>query len=135
MWLESAKQEMLLTILKGRICTEKCGMAGIPFPELESVVAKLQHAFTCIPADVGLLTPCNRILKKHPTYIFLRKNKCILMAITDCHIFLRESTMEPMQCKELVCSWPNSVGIVDVSRHDVGGAVMGELGKCTPTVF
>jgi hypothetical protein len=59
MWLEAALREKLLTILKGWVCSGKQGMAGIPFKEFESVVAKLRHAFTCIPAGVELLSPCN----------------------------------------------------------------------------
>jgi hypothetical protein len=57
MWLEVAKREKLLTVLKGWLCSSKQGTAGIPFNEFESVVAKLCHAFTCIPAGVGLLSP------------------------------------------------------------------------------
>jgi hypothetical protein len=50
MWLEAAKREKLLTILKGWIRTGTRGSAGIPFGEFESTIAKLRHAFTCIPA-------------------------------------------------------------------------------------
>jgi hypothetical protein len=59
MWLEAAKRETLLTILKGWIRAGRRGTAGIPFKEFESVTAKLHHAFTCIPAGIGLLSPCN----------------------------------------------------------------------------
>jgi hypothetical protein len=41
MWLESAKWEKLLTILKGWVRAGKRDTAGIPFKEFESVVAKL----------------------------------------------------------------------------------------------
>jgi hypothetical protein len=63
MWLEAAKREKLQTVLKGWVCSGKRGTVGIPFKEFESVAAKLRHAFTCIPAGVGLLSPCNRVLK------------------------------------------------------------------------
>ncbi len=66
MWLEAAKWEKLLTVLKGWIRSGKRGTAGIPFNEFESVVARLRHAFTCIPAGVGLLLLCNWILKVQP---------------------------------------------------------------------
>jgi hypothetical protein len=33
-------------------------MAGIQFAEFKSTVAKLCHMFTCIPAGMGLLSPC-----------------------------------------------------------------------------
>jgi hypothetical protein len=60
MWLEAAKREKLLTVLKRWIRLGRRGTAGIPFKEFESVTAKLCHAFTCIPAGVELLSPCNR---------------------------------------------------------------------------
>jgi hypothetical protein len=41
MWLEAAKWEKLLTVLKGWVCSGKQGMAGILSKEFESVVAKL----------------------------------------------------------------------------------------------
>jgi hypothetical protein len=62
MWLKEAKQEKLLTILKGWIRTGNRGTTGIPFTEFKSTIAKIRHAFTCIPAGVGLLSPCNRLL-------------------------------------------------------------------------
>ncbi len=41
LWLESAKQEKLLTILRGWIRTGMQGSLGIPFGEFESTVAKM----------------------------------------------------------------------------------------------
>jgi hypothetical protein len=64
MWLELAKREKLLTVLKGWICTGKRGSAGIAFGKFESTIAKIRHAFTSIPAGRGLLSPCNRLLKQ-----------------------------------------------------------------------
>jgi hypothetical protein len=78
MWLESAKREKLLTILKGWIRAGTRGTAGIPFKEFESVVAKLWHTFTCIPAGVGLLSPCNQILKLYPAFMYLHTNRKVL---------------------------------------------------------
>ena len=49
-WLEEAKQAHLLTVLHGWIRSSKSGVAGIPFKEFETVVAKIRHAFTAIPA-------------------------------------------------------------------------------------
>jgi hypothetical protein len=66
MWLEDAKQEKLLTVIKGWVCAGEQGMAGIPLNKFESVTAKLRHTFTCIPAGVGLLSPCDKILQLKP---------------------------------------------------------------------
>ena len=54
MWLKEAKLEKLLTILTGWIRTGKQGTMGIPFTEFESTIAKIRHAFTCIPVGVAV---------------------------------------------------------------------------------
>jgi len=53
LWLEEAKRAYLLTVLHGWIRSSKAGMIGIPFKEFESVIAKVRHAFTAIPAGRG----------------------------------------------------------------------------------
>ncbi len=135
MWLELAKGKKLLTILKGWIRTGKQGSAGFSFGEFESTIAKIQHAFTSIPAGRRLLLPCNRLLKRRPAYVYLQRNKPVLTALEGCRILLRESTHEPTQCWELVSSWPDYIGIVDASGHGVGGVVIGKPSACTPVVF
>jgi hypothetical protein len=57
------------------------------------------------------------------------------MAIEGMRTLLQESTKEPMQCQELVTGWPEFVGMKDASSHGVGEIILGELSKCTPTVF
>ena len=135
MWLEEAKRKKLLTVLKGWIRAGERGTAGIPLKEFESVTHKLRHAFTCIPAGVGLLAPCNRILQAKPSIVYLHRNKHLLMSIKGCQTLLRESTREPTRCRELTIGWPDYVGIIDASSHGVGGVVVGELSGCVPTVF
>ena len=88
MWLEAAKREKLLTILRGWIRNGHRGSAGIPFKEFEATIAKIRHAFTCIPMGVSLLSPCNRILKVQPPYVFLNQNKRVLTAIEGCRTLL-----------------------------------------------
>jgi hypothetical protein len=115
MRLESAKREKLFTILKGWIRAGTRGTDGIPFKEFELVVAKLWHAFTCIPAGLGLLSPCNRILKLHPAFVYLHTNRKKLNAIKGCRSLLRKSTSAPTQCRKVTCGWPDYIGIVDAS--------------------
>ena len=131
MWLEAAKREKLLTILRGWIRTGHRGSAGITFSEFESTVAKLRHAFTSIPMGTSLLSPCNRILKLKPSYVYLNRNKRVLAAIEGCRTLLREST----RCTQLISGWPDYIGFVDASGHGAGGVIIGELSQCTPTVF
>ena len=63
MWLESAKQEKLLSILKGWIRTCKRGSRRIPFSYYKSTILKIRHAFKSIPVGCGLLSPCNCIFR------------------------------------------------------------------------
>ncbi len=135
MWLGAAKWEKLPTVLKGWVCSGKWGTAGIPFKEFELVVAKLRHPFTCIPAGVGLLSPCNPVLKVRLPYIYLHRNARVLNAIEGCRTLLWESTREPTRCRKLTCGWPDFIGIIDVSSHGVRGVIFGELAGCTPMVF
>jgi hypothetical protein len=94
MWLESEKREKLRTILRGWIRTGTQGNLGIPFSEFESTIAKIRPAFTSIPAGRGLISPCNRLLKQRPAYVYLQRNKNILTALEGCRTPLRESTNE-----------------------------------------
>jgi hypothetical protein len=135
MRLESAKRKKLLTIRKSWIQVGTRGTASIPFKEFKSVVAKLWHAFTCIPAGVGMLSPCNQILKLHPVFVYLHKNHKVLIAIKGCQSLLCKSTVAPTQCPELMCGWLDYIVIVDASSYGVGGVVYRELSVCTPTVF
>jgi hypothetical protein len=68
LWLEEAKREKLITVLKGWIRTAS-RERGIEFGEFRSVIQKIRHAFKSIPQGVALLSPCNRILKVEPMYV------------------------------------------------------------------
>jgi hypothetical protein len=135
MWLDSAKQDQKLTILHSWILTSKCSTNGIPFKEFESVLAKIRHAFTALPAGLGLLSPCNAILRTRPNMVYLQQNMALKQALTLCRTLLRESTAQPTQCKELVRAWSDYVGICDASSFGFGGRVIvGENSECPPTV-
>jgi hypothetical protein len=88
MWLEEAKRKKLLTILKEWIRAGKRRTTGIPFTKFKSTIAKIRHAFTCISAGVGLLSPCNQLLQKCPGYVYLHKNDNILTALEGCQTLL-----------------------------------------------
>jgi hypothetical protein len=59
----------------------------------------------------------------------------VLTLVEGCRSLLRESTREPTKCRELICGWPDFVGIVDASSYGVGGVIFGEMSPCTPTIF
>jgi hypothetical protein len=135
LWLEEAKRAHLLTVLHGWIRSSRSGTTGIPFKELEVVVAKVRHAFTAIPAGRGLLTPCNKILQKKPSLIYLQRNPVLLAAVMGCCTLLRESSDSPTRCRKLVGGWPDYIGVCDASSHGVGGVAFGKNEACVPTVF
>ncbi len=135
LWLEEAKRERILTTLHSWIRLASHGHGGISFKQFEITIAKLRHAFTAIPAGVGLLSPCNCILAKKPPIVWLNSQKQVLVAIIGCRTLLRESTKDSARCRELVSGWPDFIGIVDASSHGVGGVVMGKTSLCIPTVF
>ena len=134
MWLETAKRDQLLTILHSWIRTSKRSAQGIPFKEFESVLAKIRHAFTALPAGVGLLSPCNAVLQKKPDIVYLQQNKALKQALLLCRTLLRESMTQPTRCKELVRAWPDYIGICDASSFGFRGVIMGENSECPPTV-
>jgi hypothetical protein len=134
-WLEEAKRAHLLTVLHGWIRASKSGTSSIPFKEFETVVAKIQHAFTAIPAGRGLLTPCNKILQTKPHTVYLHRNPMLSAAIMGCRTLLRESSDSPTRCCELVGGWPDYIGVCDASSHGVGDVIFGENKACVPTVF
>lgn len=134
MWLESAKRDQLLTILHSWIKTSERSTNGIPFKEFESVVAKIRHAFTALPAGLGLLSPCNAILRTRKNMVYLQRNMALKQALTLCRTLLRESTAQPTRCKELVRAWPDYIGICDASSFGFGGVIVGENSECPPTV-
>ncbi len=134
MWLEEEKRAKLLTILHSWLRASSLNR-GIPFGEFESVIAKVRHAFTALPGGRGLLSPCNRLLKKRPPVVYFHRNASLYEAISNCRTILRESTSRPTRCRELVAGWPDFIGVVDASSHGVGGVIIGELSECLPTVF
>jgi hypothetical protein len=135
LWLEEAKRAQLLTVLQGWIRSSKAGMMGIPFKEFESVIAKVCHASTAIPAGQGLLTPCNKMLQTKPHLVFLQQNPILRAAIMGCRTLLQESSDFPRRCRKLVGGWPDYIGVCNALSHGVGGVVFGENKVCVPTVF
>ena len=134
-WLEEAKRASLLTILNQWIRGATRARRGIPFAEFESVTAKLRHAFMALREGRGLLSPCNWIIQRRPKVVYLHRDGTLLEAIQDIRTILRASMSQPTQCKDLAAAWPDYIGIVDASSHDVGGVVLGELSGLPPIVF
>ncbi len=134
-WLEEAKLAHLLTVLHGCIHSSRLGTTGIPFNKVESVVAKICLASTAILAGQGILTPCNNILQKKLSLVYLQRNPMLYTAITGCQTLLRESSDSPTQCCKLVGGWPDYIGVCDALSHGVSGVIFGKNEACVPAVF
>jgi hypothetical protein len=135
MQLEAPKREFLLTILHKWLRATRRSRMGIPLTEFESVTQKIRHAFMAIPCGRGLLNPCNAILSLRPPVVFLHHNKALHQAMKDCRTLLRETSVRPTPCRELVMDEPDFVGVKDASLHGVGGIIVGHRKACRPTVF
>ena len=94
LWLESEKRDVIVTTLHKWI---RAGSRhqGIPFKEFESIMAKIRHAFTALPAAIGLLSGTNSMLRKRPEWISLHREDVLLQEIILCKTLLLESTREP----------------------------------------
>jgi hypothetical protein len=134
-WLSEEKRAALLLILKGWLRTSERTKASIPFKQFESVVAKLRHAFTAIPAGKGLLSPCNKLLALKPHSVFLHRNNDLRIALRDIRTLLQNSVTHPTRCRELVSGHPHLIGYCDASKYGFGGIVIGESTASPPTVF
>jgi len=135
LWLEGPKRDALLATLHTWLRNSSAKRAGIDFNEFISVLSKIRHAFISIPAGKGLLSPCNAVLRWAPQTVYLHRNEHLRQAIVDIRALLRESTVRPTKCTELVSDWPDFIGIKDASGHGVGGIIVGEKMGCPPTVF
>ena len=134
-WLENDKRDAILTVINGWIRHGAHRNFGIPFNEFRSIISKIRHAFTTIPAGRGLMSPFNRILRLAPTLVYLHKNEDLCKALIDCRTFLRDSVGNPTKCSRLVTQWPDYIGVKDASAHRVGGIIIGERKEALPTVF
>jgi hypothetical protein len=135
LWLEDAKRQALLTILHGWLRTTCHTNLGIPFSEFKSIIAKIRHTFTSVPAGRGLLSPCNRLLKNRLHFVYLSTNATLYEAIENIRTLLRESTTGPTCCHKPITAWPDYIGVWDASRHCIGGIIIGKNSECPPTVF
>ena len=95
MRLEQEKLDALLDTLSGWLRQARRDAGGIPFAEFQSVISKLRHAFTSIPAGKGLLSPCNGVLRVQPEHVYLRRNDNLREAIGDSRVLLQESAKAP----------------------------------------
>ena len=132
--LSTDKRDAILATLKSWV-RNSSKRKGVPFNEFQSMLSKIQHAFTTIPAGRGLLSPFYRVLAAKPAMVSLHRNAPLLTAVKECRTFLRDTISTPTKCKNLIHSWPDCIGITDASGHGLGGVIFGENAPVVPTVF
>ena len=88
-WLTEDFRADILEKLKKWIREGDHRKIGISFEEFWTYIAKLINDFIYIPYGKELLSPCNQLLGRDPTNIFLRRNKPLLSAIGDCRHLLK----------------------------------------------
>ena len=134
LWLEEEKWDALINTLQKWLRQAKRHQ-GIPFPDFQSTLSKVRHAFTTIPSGNGLLSPFYALLALQPPTVFLATNTDLAQLLRDCIFFLRDSVSKPTLCRNLLPAWPDYVGITDASGHGCGGIIIGEHKAVPPTVF
>jgi hypothetical protein len=134
--VSEGKSDALIATMTGWLRnTSKNANYGIPFTEFRSTLYKVRHAFLSIPAGRGLMSPFYRILGKERKVVFLHQNERLCIAVIECCIFLQSSISSPTKCRSLVAGWPYIIGVMDASKHGVGGNNIGEGCALLPTVF
>ncbi len=67
--------------------------------------------------------------------VYFHQNDPLWSVTSDCRTLLRELTLCPTQCHELVAGWADFVGVINASSHGINGIIIGELSACWPMVF
>ena len=109
--------------------------ARIDFKEFRRVICQLRNAAICVPAGRGLLSESSKLASKETKFVFIKKGTPLYQELDGWRTLLREATVTPTQCTELVSGTPDFIGIVDASTEGVGGIVVGENDAVHPTVF
>ncbi len=79
---------------------------GIPFEEFELVMAKIWHAFTVLPAAIGLLSRTNSMLRKRPEWLYLHNKEVLVQEIIPVQNFVagNNTRTNEMQGANLITS-------------------------------
>ena len=94
-----SKRMVLLIILKRWMCGASNGMGGgIHFTDFESMVQKVSHYFTALPAGKVLLLSLNAIIWLRPEVVYLHRNLSLFMAVMDNCTLILETVVFLMHC-------------------------------------
>lgn len=129
------KVEDRLSLVDDCLKAAKRGKA-IPMATFQKVVGKLRDTAIGIPAGLGLMSPLNAALSTERDYVRFGTTTPLFYCLSDWKFLIKASVAEPTKCRELVATGdPGYVGMVDSSKHGVGGVVFGHRKCCHPQVF
>ncbi len=124
-----------LALLESCLQDAKKGKA-IPMPTFQKLVGKLRDTAIGIPGGLGLMSPLNAALAGDRTHIKIGRDSPLYHHLADWRFLIKAAMKEPTKCRELVAvNNPGYGGIVDSSKHGVGGVVFGIRKACRPHVF
>ncbi len=124
-----------LAIVEECLTAARTGRA-IPMAKFQKVVGKLRDTAIGIPAGLGLMSPLNAALSNDSDYVRIGKETPLFYCLSDWKFLIKVAVKEPTKCRELVAADnPEYGGLVDSSKHGVGGVVFGINKACHPHVF
>jgi len=133
--LAPAKAADRLNLLEECLTAARKGKA-FPMAKFQKLVGKLRDTAIGIPAGLGLMSPLNAALSSEREYVYIGKKTPLFLCLSDWKFLIKVSIKEPTKCRELVAADnPGYCGIVDSSKHGVGGVVFGHRKSCHPHVF
>jgi hypothetical protein len=90
--------------------------------KFQSVVGKMRHVTTILPAARGLFTPLNRALRGEPTFVALSAKGEVRAALLDLRQLVLKLADRPTHVKEILTpSAPDYIGYCDASAFGAGG--------------
>ena len=93
-----------------------------PVHKFQSVIGKMRHVTTILPAARGLFTPLNQALRGAPTAIALSANGEVRAALLDLRQLVLKLADRPTHvCEILVPPTPDYIGYCDASGFGAGG--------------
>ena len=109
----------------------------LPLKDFRTLLGKLQHASTAMPAGKCILTPLYEFVEsqKDRRVLYFSKEPIVLEALRDIRILLRESTSRPTHVRELVPDLPAYIGFCNACKRGAGGVWISGSKNIRPAVW
>ena len=107
----------------------------VAIKKFRSVVGKLRHAATILPAAKSLFTPINRALRGEPTVVSIGPKSELRHALIDLRTMIMNLAQRPTHVNELVGLDLDYIGYCDASAFGAGGVWFSGKSELPPTVW